>query len=121
MKISFSLQTVKASVCAVLIGLVATLLLAVVCYFFPLPRTAVLVITQTIKGVSLLLGCWLCLYGEGGWWKGLLTGAIFCALSFLVFASLSGDKGSLLALVDLAICLLIGGLGGIMAVNLKRN
>lgn len=114
-------QTVKAAAISIVIGAGLSLAFALTCYFFPLPRTVVLIVTQTVKAVSLLLGCFLCLSGEGGWWKGLISGAVFCALSFLVFSSIAGDGLSVWALVDILVCLLTGALGGIAAVNLKRG
>jgi putative membrane protein (TIGR04086 family) len=113
-------QTVKAAALSIVIGVALSLLFALFCYFFPIPRKVVLIVTQTIKAVSLLSGCLLCLSGEGGWWKGLIAGAVFCALSFLVFSTVSGNAMSIGALIDLLVCLITGALGGIAAVNLKR-
>ncbi len=117
-----TLQPVKAAVFATLIGLLFSLLFAVVCYFFPLPPKWLLIVTQTLKAVSLLLGCLLCLSKEGGWWKGLLTGALFTALSFLTFSAVGGDFSlSWLLLLDVLLGLIVGAFGGIAAVNLKRG
>lgn len=116
-----ALQPVKAAVLSTLLGLVFSLVFAVLCYFFPLPQKIVLIVTQTLKALSLLLGCLLCLSQDGGWWKGLLSGALFTALSFLTFSAVGGDFSlSWLLLVDIALGLFVGALGGIAAVNLKR-
>ena len=116
-----ALQPVKAAIFSTLIGLALSLLFAVACYFFPLPQKTVLVVTQTLKALSLLLGCLLCLSKEGGWWKGLLSGALFTALSFLTFSAVGGDFSlSWLLIVDALLGLFVGALGGIAAVNLKR-
>lgn len=120
---SFStLQPIKAAVFATLIGFLLSLLFAVVCYFFPLPSKWILIVTQSLKALSLLLGCFLCLSKEGGWWKGLVSGALFTALSFLAFSAVGGDFSlSWLILVDILLGLIVGAFGGIAAVNLKRG
>ena len=111
-------QVIRAAVFALLIGVALAFLLAVVRYFLPVSNGVTLAITQALKAISLLLGCFFFLSGEGGWWKGLLTGAVFCSLSFLTFAFAGGV--SWWAIIDLLISLVTGALGGIAAVNLKR-
>ena len=114
-------QTGKAAVLSLLIGVAACFLFAALYYFFPMPSAVVRVIAQVLKAGCLLLGCFLCLSGEGGWWKGLLSGGIFGVLSLLFFGWFGGGGLSAGALIDLAFCLIVGALGGIAAVNLKRG
>ena len=117
-----TLQPVKAAVFSTLIGLFLCFLFAVIRYFFPMPSGWTLLVVQTLKAVALLLGCLLCLSKEGGWWKGLVSGALFTALSFLTFSAVGGDFSlSWLILLDALIGLIVGALGGIAAVNLKRG
>ena len=111
-------QAIRAAVFAVLIGVALAFLFAVIRYFLPMPRGITLAVVQVLKAIALLVGCFLFLKGEGGWWKGLFAGAVFCALSFLVFAFAGGV--SWWAILDLLISLVTGALGGIAAVNLKR-
>ncbi|MBQ8319859.1 MAG: TIGR04086 family membrane protein [Clostridia bacterium] len=116
------LQPLKAALFATLLGLAFSLVFAVICYFFPLSPTVIRVIAQTLKAISLALGCFLCLSKEGGWWKGLTAGLLFTALSFLTFSAFGGDFSlSWLIALDLLFGLFVGALGGIAAVNLKKG
>lgn len=117
-----AVQPIKAAIVSTLIGLVLSVLFAVVCYFFPMSPKVVLIVTQSLKCLSLLLGCLLCVTREGGWWKGLVAGALFTALSFLTFSAVGGDFSlSWLILLDLLSGVLVGTLGGIAAVNLRKG
>ncbi len=115
------LQSVKAAIVGVLLSILFALLLALVVQFLPLGETARLVTSQTLKGLSLALGCFLSFRTEGGWKKGLLAGVIFTLLTHLSFSAIGGNFAfSWKVLLDLALGLGVGVLSGIAAVNLKK-
>ena len=115
------LESVKAAIAGVLISVLFAFLLALFVRFVPLGETAQLVIAQTLKGLSLAVGCFLFFRAEGGWKKGLLAGVIFTLLTHLSFSAIGGSFAlSWKVLIDLALGLGVGVLSGIAAVNLKK-
>ena len=115
------LQSVKAAIAGVLFSVVFALLLALIVRFFPIGETAQTVVAQSLKALSLAVGCFLFLRSEGGWKKGLLAGLMFTLLTYLSFSAIGGSFGwSWKVLLDLALGLGVGILAGIAAVNLKK-
>ena len=115
------LESVKAAIVGVLISILFALLLALFVKFVPLGETARQVVAQSLKGLSLAVGCFLFFRAEGGWKKGLLAGVIFTLLTHLSFSAIGGSfVWSWKMLIDLALGLGVGVLSGIAAVNLKK-
>jgi putative membrane protein (TIGR04086 family) len=115
------IESVKAAVAGVLLSVVFALLLALLARFVPLGETVLVVLAQTLKGISLAVGCFLFFRTEGGWKKGLLAGGIFTLLTYLSFSAIGGGFGwSWKVIIDLALGLGVGILSGIAAVNLKK-
>ena len=115
------LESVKAAIAGVLISVLFALLLALFVKLVPLGETAQLVFAQTLKGLSLSVGCFRFFRTEGGWKKGLLAGVIFTLLTYVSFSAIGGSFAwSWKILIDLALGLGVGVLSGIAAVNLKK-
>ncbi len=114
------LQSVKAALAGVLLSVVCALVLALIARFAPMSETLQLVLAQTLKALSLAVGCFLFLRTEGGWLKGLFTGVLFALLTYLSFSAIGGFSWSWKILIDLALGVLVGILSGIAAVNLKK-
>ena len=115
------LESIKAAIAGVLISVLFAFLLALIAKFAPMGETAQLVVAQTLKGLSLAVGCFLFFRTEGGWKKGLLAGVIFTLLTHLSFSAIGGSFAfSWKVLIDLALGLGVGVLSGIAAVNLKK-
>ena len=115
------LESVKAAIAGVVLSILFALLLALVATVAPLGETARQVIAQTLKGLSLAVGCFLFFRSEGGWKKGLLAGVIFTLLTHLSFSAIGGSfVWSWKMLIDLVLGLGVGVLSGIAAVNLKK-
>ena len=116
------LESVKAAVVGVLLSVLFAFLLALIDRFAPMGETARLVAAQTLKGLSLAVGCFLSFRMEGGWKKGLLAGVIFTLLTHLSFSAIGGDFSlSWLIFAELFIAILSGIICGAVAVNLRRN
>ena len=115
------IQSIKAALTGTVISVVFALLLALIAYFSPIGERALTITAQSLKAVSLLLGCFLCFFGEGGWKKGLLAGVLFAMLTYLSFSAIAGNFGwSWKWIIDLALGLGVGFLSGIAAANLKK-
>jgi putative membrane protein (TIGR04086 family) len=121
MRTEHLIQSIKAAVIGTLLSVVFALLLAVVVHFFPMRDGARLVVAQSLKALSLLMGCMLSLKTEGGWKKGMLTGVLFTMLTYLSFSGIGGFSWSWGILLDLALGVSVGALSGIAAVNLRRS
>ena len=115
------LQSVKAAVLATLFSVVLALLLSVFLRFVPLSDKVAQPVCQVLKYVALSLGCALSIKDDGGWWKGLLAGAVFTALSFLSFSAFGGHFSlTWLIVVDLLLGLVVGASAGIASVNFRK-
>lgn len=113
---------VKGLLCALVVALLATVIFATVLQAAPLPDSVIYPVNQVIKGVSIALGTTLFVRGEKGWLKGGAVGLLFTALSYLGFSALGGDFSlSWLILLELAIALITGALGGAVGVNLRQR
>ncbi len=87
-----------------------------------LPDKIIYPVNQTVKVLSIVIGALVCVRGEKGWLQGLAIGALFAALSYLAFSALGGGFSlSWLLFLELALSLFAGAIGGVVAVNLKRE
>ena len=113
---------VKGLLCALVVALLATVIFASVLQAAPLPDSVIYPVNQVIKGIAVALGTVLCVRGEKGWLKGGTVGLLFTALSYLGFSALGGDFSlSWLIVLELAIALITGALGGAVGVNLRQS
>ena len=113
---------VKGLLCALVVALLATVIFASVLQAAPLPDSVIYPVNQVIKGIAVALGTVLCVRGEKGWLKGGAVGLLFTALSYLGFSALGGDFSlSWLIVLELAIALITGALGGAVGVNLRQS
>lgn len=113
----------KGALIALVVSLLLVLLFAFVLRFIPISDSLISPINQVIKGVSILIGA---IFGlkkskEMGLISGLIIGFLYTVLAFVTFAVLSGNFAfSAAVLNDLLFASIIGGISGIIAVNLKK-
>lgn len=121
---SIFLSIIKGSVIALCVSLVCVLLFAFCLKFTPLSEKLITPINQVIKGISIFLGVLLGLkkQKEMGLVSGLLIGLIYTFVAFLVFSALnrSFDFDRTL-LNDTIFGAIIGGICGIICVNIKKS
>ena len=112
-----------------MIGLLSALLTSVVLVFafsvvisyLPIDPGFIRPINGIIKAFSVLVGALLGLRGDkGGAIKGMVFGAIYWVLSYLLFCAIAGafDFG-ISILFDILLCTLVGGIVGVIKVNAK--
>ena len=107
---------------ALAFSLLAAVVFASILQIFPLEDKWIYPINQTVKVVAVILGALVCVRGEKGLLQGLAIGVLFTALSYLTFSALGGDFSlSWLIFAELALALFSGAVGGVVAVNLKRE
>ena len=115
------IQSLKAAVLSTLLSVVFALIFALFVRFFPIGETAQLVTAQSLKALSLAIGCILVLHTDDGWKKGMLTGILFTLLTYLSFSMIGGFGFDWKILIDVGLGVVVGALSGIAAVNLKRS
>ncbi|MGI5842267.1 MAG: TIGR04086 family membrane protein [Christensenellales bacterium] len=114
----------KGVLYAVVISLISVLVFAFVLRFVPIADSAISPVNQVIKGLSILFGTIIGLKKskEMGLISGLLIGFFYTMISFFVFSILSREfKFSKTLINDLMFGSIIGGISGIIAVNLKKK
>lgn len=122
-KNSYLLETVKALVISLIITLVAVLLAALIIKLCNVPTSAIPIINQVIKGVSILTAALISFkLPKNGWLRGMIFGILYIALTFVVFSLLDGEfKFGISLLTDVALGAVSGLISGIIAVNLKKT
>ncbi len=115
------LKGVLVGLCVSMVGI---LLFAFILRFTSVSDKIIAPVNQVIKGVSIFLGVFVALkkHKEMGLLNGFLIGFLFTIVAFLVFSLLDGafcfDRTFL---NDIIFGSVIGGICGIICVNLKKN
>ena len=118
---SFFLSILKGSLASLCISLIGILIFAFLIRFISIPDSAISPINQVIKGVSILIGCFIGLKktNEMGFISGLLIGVFYTIISFVVFSILDGQfTFSKNLLNDILFGGIIGIICGVIAVNI---
>lgn len=120
---SYGFEIVKANIIALIFALIAVLLSALIVKLFNVPDGAIPVINQVIKSLAIFVGCIVALKKpKSGWLRGLIAGAIFVWISFVVFSLLDGKFNFGLSLLnDCALGTVSGMISGIIAVNIRKH
>jgi putative membrane protein (TIGR04086 family) len=112
---------IKGTLLALAVSLLGAVGVATFLQTGVLNETWVYTIHQFIKAVAILVGVFTFVRGEKGWLKGGGVGILFTGLSYLAFSALGGDFSlGWLIFVELLTAFLVGAIGGILAVNLKK-
>ncbi len=117
---SFFINVIKGALIALCVSLIGILIFAFVIRFIYIPENAISPINQVIKGLSILIGCFIGLKKckEMGFITGLVIGFIYTALAFVTFSILDGQfVFSKTILNDLLFGGIIGAICGIISVN----
>lgn len=114
---------ISGTIVAVCITLILILAFAFIIKLTNLSDNFIFPINQIIKIISLFFGVLISLKksNEKGFVKGILIGITYFVLNFIVFSILQGDWSlELNHLYDLLLTSLMGGLIGIIAVNIRK-
>lgn len=117
------LQSVSGALTALSITLVLILIFALLIRFTSIPDNTIMPVNQAIKIISLFFGIFFALKKnrEKGFVKGLIIGLIYIILAYIVFSLLSGKFAfSPTNIIDVVFAIIIGGLCGIICVNIRR-
>ncbi len=116
------LSYLKASIIAIIVTLVLILIFALVLKLTGLSDSIITPVNLVIKAVSIAIGTIiLAKNGEGGLKKGIILGVIFTAIAFVLFSILNGSFNfSYGLLADFAFGAVVGGIVGVITVNVKK-
>ena len=117
-------KIIKGTLFSLCFSLCFILLFALCLKFTGISENLITPINQVIKGVSIFLGVFLALKSENkyGLVCGLLIGFLFTILAFFTFSILSGSFDfSKTFFTDMIFGAIIGGICGIICVNLKKT
>lgn len=118
------IQYLSGLLISISITLVLILLFAILIRYFNIPDNIIFPINQVIKVISLIVGIMFILkkQPQNGLIKGVIVGLLYYVLSFIIFSILQGNIAfNLNNLWDLLLTSLMGGLIGLIAVNLYKN
>lgn len=120
---SYGFEIVKANIIALIVALIAVLLSALIVKLFNVSDGAIPIINQVIKSLAIFVGCIVALKKpKNGWLRGLISGAIFVWISFVVFSLLDGKFNFGLSLLnDCVLGTISGMISGIIAVNIRKH
>lgn len=105
----------------VILSLVSIIIFAFIIKNFNISQSVIKTVNQFIKSVAIFSGCLFFLSGSKGLVKGAFIGFFSAIILWLLFGLILGglDKFSTM-LIDGIFCAVLGGISGIITVNLKK-
>lgn len=123
-KNSMWLNILKGSFIAVSLSLVLILVFALLIKFLNISESLIMLINQIIKIVSIFVGTFFTFnaYSKNkGFLKGMIMGIIYTILAYSVFSILAKELSfTLTSFTDMLFGGVIGGICGIIVVNIKK-
>ena len=122
--VSFFLTTLKGALYALSVCLIGILIFAFILRFVSISDSLIRPINQVIKTISILLGTFVALKKskDMGLISGLVIGLMFTITAFLAFSILDGHFDFGITLInDCLFGAIVGGICGIIAVNLRKK
>lgn len=117
---TFVSSILKATMLALICSLIGILIFALVVKFVAPTQTVIKTVNQIIKVIAVFIGCFFSVKGKLGVVKGSIAGAVFTVLLYAIFAIMSGAGFfSIEMLIDILFTAVVGGISGIIAVNVK--
>ncbi|MBQ6728006.1 MAG: TIGR04086 family membrane protein [Clostridia bacterium] len=117
---TFLTSVIKATALSLISSLVGILLFALIVKLVALSDGTVKTVNQFIKVIAVFIGCFFSVKGKLGIVKGGVSGALCTVLLYAVFALMSGSGiFSVQTLADMLFTAVVGGIAGIIAVNLR--
>ena len=118
---SFVSCVVKGVLFSVIISLISILIFGVIVQTSKLDSGVIKAVNQFIKILSVFLACTLSLKDRLGLVGGAIIGFVSTIITYLLFSLFFGSVSfGLSFFIDLIFMLIIGGISGIISVNLKK-
>ena len=120
-KSEFFSSVLKGVFLSLITALIGVLLFALVVKLTFLQSSVIKPVNCFIKILSVFIGCIFSLRGKKGYLKGALVGVLGTVVIFAVFSLIGGKLSfGVPFLIDLAFGLVLGGVSGMVAVNIKK-
>ena len=120
-KSGFFSGIVKGTLTAVIIMLFSVLIFGGIVKVALLSQGVIKAVNQFIKIISVFLGCSFCVRGRMGLIRGAILGVLSTIIIYLIFSLFSGEiYKSTSFILDIIFMAVIGGVSGIIAVNVKK-
>lgn len=114
-------QVIKGILTAVIVALIGILVLAFVAKIAMLNNGVIKAVNQFIKILSVFLGVSTCIRKSVGLVKGAVVGLIFTLIVYLTFCLIGSNISFGFAFIlELIFMAIIGGISGMIAVNMKK-
>lgn len=122
-KSNYFFETLVTIFVAIIISLLLVVIAAFAIKMFNIADSAILIINQVIKSLSILLAGLFCLrLPHSGWLRGFIVGILYALIAEVVFSLLSGVFAFDLTLLnDVVLCGVSGLITGIIAVNIRKK
>lgn len=110
-------QTLKAALLSLVVCTFLILIFALVIKLFAIPVSALSIVNQVIKGLSIIIGCLMVIRHDRGVIKGIMAGLLYVVLCSALFALLGGEFSWTQTGVDFVMCIVLGAVAGLIAAN----
>lgn len=121
-KSGFFVQVIKAVAAAFIFTFALILIFALILKCANISSLAIKTVNQFIKAISLFAGCFLFLKEGKGLVKGAIVGVLWAALVYASFALFGkGEFTALAVAADFLFAAVVGGLSGVIAVNMRSK
>ena len=116
------LSLLKGVIISVAFSLISVLILSMLSSIFSFGEKVIVPINTAIKAVAVALGVLFSVSDGKGLIKGLIYGVIIVILNYLLFSIIGGSfTFTVRILWELLLGIAVGGISGIIAVNLKKK
>ena len=116
----FLAPIIKSVLFSIILTLISILIFALIVKITVFSSTAVKIVNQFIKVISIFLGALLFLKEGKGLIKGGIVGLLYVLIINAIFSLISG-KGFTISILEVLLCLVVGVISGIISINLKEK
>ena len=114
-------QIIKGLLTAFIVALIGILIFAFIVKIAVLNNGVVKAVNQFIKVLAIFLGCTICVRKNLGLIKGAVIGFLFTVVIYLIFALIGSNVSfGVSFIIEIVFTSIIGGISGVIAVNMKK-
>ncbi len=121
MQSNFIKGIIKGVLLSLIFSLVFILIFGLIISIFDIANGVIKPVNQLIKIIAIFIGTTVAVKGDKGLLKGCLVGFIIVVFLYLFFTIISKEKiFSYLIIWEILLGVFVGGISGIISVNLKK-
>lgn len=111
----------KGILISLTVSIIGILLFAFIVKLSCLSYSVIKAVNQFIKVISVFVGCFFSLKENKGLLKGLIVGAIYITILYILFTIMGSNQFSLNFVFDFLFTSVIGGVSGIIIININKK